>query len=155
MTHNGSHSRGECGDKIFRSEPSTPESTHEAQRATKTSFGALIWSKMSTGLPMEITSAMQGQAYLSFSRLDIDIHRKNVTIRFARRTDVMPQVSMETKYHLSAIDLLLIKRLIAETSKQNLLQFLQHEFVNVRKSYAERLIAKDAPSHYMHFQDLH
>jgi len=63
-----------------------------------------------------------------------------VTIRFARRTDVMPPVPLETKHHPSAVDLLLIKRLIAETSKQNLLHFLQHEFVKIGKSYAERLI---------------
>lgn len=36
---------------------------------------ALIWSKMSTGLPIEISSAMKGQNYISFCRLDIDIHR--------------------------------------------------------------------------------
>ncbi|KAL9272640.1 DNA topoisomerase 6 subunit B-like protein [Drosera capensis] len=182
-------------------------------KQTRGKFGlgakmALIWSKMSTGLPIEIKSAMQGQAYLSFCRLDIDIHRntphihlhekqenkdrwhgaeiqvviegnwttyrskilhymrqmavitpyaqflfkfvsettdKNVTIRFARRTDVMPEVPEETKYHPSAVDLLLIKRLIAETSKQNLLQFLQHEFVNIGKAHAERLIGEMGP----------
>ncbi|KAJ8528998.1 hypothetical protein K7X08_035833 [Anisodus acutangulus] len=38
---------------------------------------ALIWSKMSTGLPIEITSSMESQNYTSFCRLDIDIH-KNV-----------------------------------------------------------------------------
>lgn len=179
-------------------------------KQTRGKFGlgakmALIWSKMSTGLPIEISSAMKGQNFISFCRLDIDIHRniphvhlheklenkdhwhgaeiqvviegnwttyrskilhymrqmavitpyaqflfkfvsetsdKNVTIRFARRTDVMPPVPMETKYHPSAVDLLLIKRLIAETSKQNLLQFLQHEFVNIGKSHAERLIGE-------------
>lgn len=68
---------------------------------------------------------------------------KNVTVRFARRTDVMPPIPLETKHHPSSVDLLLIKRLIAETSKQNLLQFLQHEFVNISKSYAERLIGKE------------
>lgn len=68
---------------------------------------------------------------------------KNVTIRFARRTDIMPPVPVETKYHPSAVDLLLIKRLISETPKENLLQFLQHEFVNLGKSYAERLIGKN------------
>ncbi|GAB2218350.1 hypothetical protein Droror1_Dr00001570 [Drosera rotundifolia] len=182
-------------------------------KQTRGKFGlgakmALIWSKMSTGLPIEIKSAMQSHAYLSFCRLDIDIHRntphihlhekqenkdcwhgaeiqvviegnwttyrskilhymrqmavitpyaqflfkfvsettdKNVTIRFARRTDVMPQVPEETKYHPSAVDLLLIKRLIAETSKQNLLQFLQHEFVNIGKAHAERLIGEMGP----------
>lgn len=52
----------------------------------------------------------------------------------------MPPVPLETKHHPSAVDLLLIKRLITETSKQNLLQFLQHEFVNIGKSYATRLV---------------
>ncbi|KAF5179721.1 Dna topoisomerase 6 subunit b [Thalictrum thalictroides] len=169
---------------------------------------ALIWSKMSTGLPIEISSSMKNQSYTSFCRLDIDIHRniphihihekrdnnerwhgaeiqvviegnwttyrskilhymrqmavitpyaqflfkfvsdavdKSVTIRFARRTDIMPPVPVETKYHPSAVDLLLIKRLIAETSKQNLLQFLQHEFVNLGKAHAERLIGEMGP----------
>lgn len=36
---------------------------------------ALIWSKMSTGLPIEIKSSMKGQNYVSFCRLDIDIHK--------------------------------------------------------------------------------
>ncbi|OVA06658.1 Histidine kinase-like ATPase [Macleaya cordata] len=182
-------------------------------KQTRGKFGlgakmALIWSKMSTGLPIEISSSMRGQNYVSFCRLDIDIHRniphihlhekrdnkerwhgaeiqvviegnwttyrskilhymrqmavitpyaqflfkfvsdvadKNVTIRFARRTDVMPPVPIETKHHPSAVDLLLIKRLITETSKQTLLQFLQHEFVNIGKSFAERLIGEMGP----------
>ncbi|KAK1259723.1 DNA topoisomerase 6 subunit B [Acorus gramineus] len=182
-------------------------------KQTRGKFGlgakmALIWSKMSTGLPIEISSSMRSQNYISFCRLDIDIHRniphihlhekrdnkekwhgaeiqviiegnwttyrskilhymrqmavitpyaqflfkfvseaadKNVTIRFSRRTDVLPPVPLETKHHPSAVDLLLIKRLIAETSKQNLLQFLQHEFVNISKSYAERLIGEMGP----------
>ncbi|KAI3520447.1 hypothetical protein L1887_09877 [Cichorium endivia] len=182
-------------------------------KQTRGKFGlgakmALIWSKMSTGLPIEISSSMNGQSYTTFCRLDIDIHRniphihlhekrddkepwhgaeiqvviegnwttyrskilhymrqmavitpyaqfmfrfvadtpdKNVSIRFARRTDVMPAVPLETKYHPSAVDLLLIKRLIGETSKQNLLQFLQHEFVNIGKAHAERLIGEMGP----------
>ncbi|XP_068637644.1 DNA topoisomerase 6 subunit B [Aristolochia californica] len=182
-------------------------------KQTRGKFGlgakmALIWSKMSTGLPIEISSSMRGQNYISFCRLDINIHKniphvhihekrdnkdrwhgaeiqviiegnwstyrskilhymrqmavitpyaqilfkfvsdlsdKNVTVRFARRTDVMPPVPLETKHHPSAVDLLLIKRLIAETPKQNLLQFLQHEFVNIGKSYAERLIGEMGP----------
>lgn len=64
-------------------------------------------------------------------------------IRFTRRTDIMPPVPLETKYHPSAVDILLIKRLITETSKQTLLQFLQHEFVNIGKSHAERLIGEN------------
>lgn len=70
----------------------------------------------------------------------MSVFSKNMTIQFSRRTDVMPPPPAETKYHPSAVDLLLIKRLMAETSKQNLVQFLQHEFVSISKSYAERLI---------------
>nr|GEX02849.1 DNA topoisomerase 6 subunit B [Tanacetum cinerariifolium] len=182
-------------------------------KQTRGKFGlgakmALIWSKMSTGLPIEISSSMKSQTYTSFCRLDIDIHRniphihlhekrddkeqwhgaeiqvviegnwttyrskilhymrqmavitpyaqfmfrfvsetpdKNVSISFARRTDVMPAVPLETKHHPSAVDLLLIKRLIAETSKPHLLQFLQHEFVNIGKAHAERLIGEMGP----------
>ncbi|KAL5976033.1 DNA topoisomerase 6 subunit B [Asimina triloba] len=49
-------------------------------KQTRGKFGlgakmALIWSKMSTGLPIEISSSMKGQSYISFCRLDIDIHR--------------------------------------------------------------------------------
>lgn len=179
-------------------------------RQTRGKFGlgakmALIWAKMSTGLPIDILASTVGQSFVTHCILDIDIHKnvphvhlhekkenaskwhgaeihvtiegnwttyrskiisymrqmavitpyaqflfryiaettdKNVTIRFARRTDVMPSPPAETKYHPSAVDLLLIKRLISETSKQNLVQFLQHEFTSISKSYAERLIGE-------------
>ncbi|KAF3448921.1 hypothetical protein FNV43_RR09638 [Rhamnella rubrinervis] len=155
-------------------------------KQTRGKFGlgakmALIWSKMSTGLPIEISSSMKGQNYISFCRLDIDIHRNiphihahekgdnkewwhgaeiQVVIegnwttyrvlkhnyKVCSRTDVMPPIPLETKHHPSSVDLLLIKRLITDTSKQNLLQFLQHEFVNIGKSYADRLIVKSLTS---------
>ncbi|GAQ84737.1 topoisomerase [Klebsormidium nitens] len=182
-------------------------------RQTRGKFGlgakmALIWSKMSTGLPIDIRSAMKGHPFCTFCRLDIDIHKnlpnihkhekepnpqrwrgaelqvviegnwttykskivnymrqmavitpyaefvfrfisttpdKNISIHFARRTDVMPAAPQEAKYHPSAVDLLLIKRLIAETSKQTLSQFLVAEFDTVKKPLAERLIGEMGP----------
>ena len=49
-------------------------------KQTRGKFGsgakkALIWSKMSTGLPTEIWSAQQKQNFISHYKLDIDIHR--------------------------------------------------------------------------------
>jgi DNA topoisomerase VI B subunit len=70
---------------------------------------------------------------------------KNVTIKFTRRTDVMPPIPIETKHHPSSVDLLLIKRLITDTSKKTLLQFLQNEFVNINKTLAARLIGEMGP----------
>ena len=49
-------------------------------KQTRGKFGlgakmALIWSKMSTGLPVEILSARHNQSFVSFYKLDIDIHK--------------------------------------------------------------------------------
>ena len=49
-------------------------------KQTRGKFGlgakmALIWSKMSTGLPIEVWSAPRGQSFISHYRLDIDIHK--------------------------------------------------------------------------------
>jgi DNA topoisomerase-6 subunit B len=52
----------------------------------------------------------------------------------------MPAAPEETKFHPSAVDLLLIKRLIADTTKVQLIQFLEHEFVGISKALAKRLI---------------
>lgn len=49
-------------------------------KQTRGKFGlgakmALIWSKMSTGLPIEVTSARRGAASRSYYKLDLDIQR--------------------------------------------------------------------------------
>lgn len=49
-------------------------------KQTRGKFGlgakmALIWSKMSTGLPIEIWSGRKKQSFISHYKLDIDIHR--------------------------------------------------------------------------------
>lgn len=49
-------------------------------KQTRGKFGlgakmALIWSKMSTGLPVQILSARKGQSFVSYYKLDIDIHK--------------------------------------------------------------------------------
>ncbi|GBG80562.1 hypothetical protein CBR_g31022 [Chara braunii] len=179
-------------------------------KQTRGKFGlgakmALIWSKMSTGLPIEIWSALANQSFISYCRLDIDINRnvpnvhkhekrdnpecwrgaelqvviegnwtthrskiinymrqmavitpyaqflfrfigatpdKNVSIRFSRRTDVMPCPPLETKYHPSAVDLLLIKRLVNEAGKMTFVKFLSTEFACIKKSLADRLIGE-------------
>ena len=62
-------------------------------KQTRGKFGlgakmALIWSKMSTGLPVEILSAPRGQSFVSYYKLDIDIH-KCVPVRVQSRTGVL------------------------------------------------------------------
>ena len=66
----------------------------------------------------------------------------NVTIILAQSTDVMPPLPIEMNYNPSVVDLLLIKRLITEMSKKNLIKVILHEFVNISKSYADRLIGE-------------
>lgn len=45
---------------------------------------ALIWSKMSTGLPIEILSARKGSPTTSYYKLDIDIHRNEPAVHAVR-----------------------------------------------------------------------
>ncbi|CAK0734996.1 hypothetical protein CVIRNUC_000513 [Coccomyxa viridis] len=54
-------------------------------KQTRGKFGlgakmALIWSKMSTGLPIEVTSARTGQSFKSYYKLDIDIHKNEPNV---------------------------------------------------------------------------
>lgn len=49
-------------------------------KQTRGKFGlgakmALIWSKMSTGLPITVTSARRGSSTRSFYKLDLDIQK--------------------------------------------------------------------------------
>ncbi|KAK4707457.1 hypothetical protein R3W88_033004 [Solanum pinnatisectum] len=81
------------------------------------------------------TGRMVLKSRLSLKELDNVLSMENVIIRFTRRTYITPSVPLETKYHPSTMNILLIKRLIMKTSKQTLLQFLQHEFVNIGKSH--------------------
>ncbi|KAH0667853.1 hypothetical protein KY285_029059 [Solanum tuberosum] len=129
-----------------------PELEGDVGKHRKTQTNSLLHA--ATGLPIEIKSSMNSENYTSFSRLDIDNYKKtktggmvlqsrlslkgigqrtekNVLIRFTRRTDIMPSVPLETKYHPFDVDILLIKRLITETSKHSFAVFLQHEFVAV------------------------
>jgi len=51
---------------------------------------ALIWSKMSTGLPIEVRSARKGSPTISYYKLDIDIHRNEPAVH-AVRLDPNPE----------------------------------------------------------------
>ena len=51
---------------------------------------ALIWSKMSTGLPIEVRSARRGSPTISYYKLDIDIHRNEPAVH-AVRLDPNPE----------------------------------------------------------------
>ena len=70
-------------------------------KQTRGKFGlgakmALIWSKMSTGLPVEILSAPRGQSFVSYYKLDIDIH-KCASVSVCRNKGAGPQASTEAQ----------------------------------------------------------
>lgn len=187
--------------------------TKYSLKQTRGKFGlgakmALIWSKMSTGLPFTIMSAQEKKKYISHYVLDIDmyknvphIHKEEklpndkawrgseiaVTIEgdwiayrarllsylrqmavitpyaqfdfhflsedpeksfgytFKRRTDTIPDPPKETKYHPSAVDLMVFEQLLSHSKSNTLVKFLQNEFLSINKTYAERLIAEMGP----------
>ncbi|KAI3432870.1 hypothetical protein D9Q98_010453 [Chlorella vulgaris] len=61
-------------------------------KQTRGKFGlgakmALIWSKMSTGLPIEVTSARPGSATRSYFKLDLDIQRNQPNVHEQKLLD--------------------------------------------------------------------
>ena len=59
--------------------------TKYGAKQTRGKFGlgakmALIWSKMSTGLPIEIRTAMSGSDFESYCKLDIDVVKNKPNI---------------------------------------------------------------------------
>lgn len=58
-------------------------------KQTRGKFGlgakmALIWSKMSTGLPIEVTSARRGSATRSYYKLDLDIQKNRPNVHVSK-----------------------------------------------------------------------
>ncbi|KAL4569869.1 hypothetical protein LXL04_025513 [Taraxacum kok-saghyz] len=168
-----------------------------------------VWSKMSTGVPVEIYTGIKNQKYRTSCSLDVDIHRNKPIVHslnliksedgddwhgasmitvvikgnygseileymrqmavitpyaefkfeyiaadenggvkksYPRIIEKMPPIPVETKYHPSAVDsYFIIPSLIGQTSNQNLLQFLLHEFVKINKTQALKLIGKMGP----------
>lgn len=63
---------------------------------------------MSTGLPIEISSSMKGQSYISFCRLDIDIHRYDMKFRKMQKAvhlEMINHCCMHSYIYLSIQDL--------------------------------------------------
>ena len=61
-------------------------------KQTRGKFGlgakmALIWSKMSTGLPIEVTSAMVGSSTRSYYKLDLDIQKNQPNVHMSKVMD--------------------------------------------------------------------
>ncbi|CAL5404684.1 unnamed protein product [Camellia sinensis] len=83
-------------------------------KQTRGKFGlgakmALIWSKMSTGLPIDISSSMTGQNYSSFCRLDIDIHRTFLTFTYMKNGTIRNDgMELKSKLLLRGIEQLTV-----------------------------------------------
>jgi DNA topoisomerase-6 subunit B len=70
--------------------PANAAGTKYGVKQTRGKFGlgakmALIWSKMTTGLPFEILSARPEQQFRSHYLLDIDIHRNEPNVHKAEQ----------------------------------------------------------------------
>ncbi|KAL0240819.1 hypothetical protein GEMRC1_006055 [Eukaryota sp. GEM-RC1] len=178
-------------------------------RQTRGKFGlgakmALIWSKMSTGLPISIESSQHPDAEISKCILDIDIrkNRPNIqehtqvpnltgfrgtkisvviagawttykakiahymrllavitphaqfsltytpdqnkstafSVRFARRSDVIPPAPRTVQHHPRSVHLILVKQLMQETTNRTLKKFLMNDFQCIDSTLANSIL---------------
>lgn len=56
---------------------------------------------------------------------------KNVTCTYQRRTESVPPVPMETKYHPSAVDLHVLRKLAEESKSKSLHNFFTKDFEGI------------------------
>jgi len=71
-----------------------------------------------------------------------DPKRKDMSIRYDRRSDQMPQPPREIKHHPSSVNNLLVQQLLERTKTNTLVKFLTSELSSVPSSLAKRLIAE-------------
>ena len=183
-------------------------------RQTRGKFGlgskmALIWSKKSTGMPIEITSSHRPQGgdaapSVSYCKLDIDIYenepkilkhtkrtnhdgwlgtqvqvmiagnwttyknriltylqqlaiitpysqftfayhnesdpKRDMSVRYDRRSEQMPEPAQQVKHHPSSVNNLIIQQLIQQTKTKTLSKFLSTELAQVSPAMAKKLL---------------
>jgi DNA topoisomerase-6 subunit B len=68
--------------------------------------------------------------------------RKNVSIRYDRRSDQMPPPAKEVKHHPSSVNNLVIHQLLERTKCKTLTKFLATELSSVSVSLANRIVAE-------------
>merc|ERR1712137_319969 len=65
---------------------------------------------------------------------------KNLSCVYNRRTENMPPVPLETKYHPSAVDLHILRKLAEDSKNKTILNFFMKDFEGIGRDHAQRLI---------------
>mmetsp|Transcript_26030 Transcript_26030/g.55382 ORF Transcript_26030/g.55382 Transcript_26030/m.55382 type:complete len:708 (+) Transcript_26030:220-2343(+) len=68
--------------------------------------------------------------------------KKEMTLRFERRSEQMPAQAREVKHHPSSVNNLLIQQLLERTSNKTLFKFLTNDLSGISPSAAKKLIQK-------------
>mmetsp|Transcript_15877 Transcript_15877/g.22617 ORF Transcript_15877/g.22617 Transcript_15877/m.22617 type:complete len:489 (+) Transcript_15877:132-1598(+) len=69
-------------------------------------------------------------------------NKKDMTIRYERRSEQMPPPASEVKHHPSSVNNLIIQQLLHKTKSKTFLKFLTSDLSGVSSSIAKRIIAE-------------
>lgn len=68
--------------------------------------------------------------------------QRNLSIRYDRRSEQMPEAAREVKHHPSSVNNLVIQQLLERTKQNTISKFLEKELSSVPASVAKRIVAE-------------
>jgi DNA topoisomerase-6 subunit B len=138
---------------IYKNEPRVMEHTKSVNKEgwIGTEFELLIAGNWTTYKARIVQYLQQLAIITPYAVLQLTYEnnadpKRNMNIRYDRRSDQMPPPAQEVKHHPESVNNLLIEQLIQFTRCQTLVRFLSTELAAVSPALAKRLIAELASS---------
>ena len=134
---------------IYKNEPNVIE--HKKEKNTEgwtgTEFEVIIAGSFSSYKARIVQYLQQLAIITPYAKLEMQYSNKNdekkdMTIRYDRRSEQMPPPAREVKHHPSSVNNLLVQQLVDKSKSKTLLKFFCDDLSGVNPSIAKRVIAE-------------
>ena len=134
---------------IYKNEPNVIE--HKKEKNTDgwkgTEFEVIIAGSFSSYKARIVQYLQQLAIITPYAKLEMQYSNKNdekkdMTIRYDRRSEQMPPPAREVKHHPSSVNNLLVQQLVDKSQSKTLLKFFCDDLSGVNPSIAKRVIAE-------------
>ena len=134
---------------IYKNQPRVIEHTKQAntENWVGTEFEVLIagnWTTYKARIVqyLQQLAIITPYAVLELNYANLSDDKRNMNIRYDRRSDQMPPPAREVKHHPSSVNNLLVQQLLETTKCKTFLKFLSTDLSSVSPALAKRLISE-------------